>query len=832
MKYNNKFLHLYINFELLSRINIISREFLHLSFIYNFFRTQQENNEKQSELTKSIKRIENIMKYIYKEIDSIYENYNNLKKYFQQIDDDDSDDKVYKQNKSIFEIILETNIALSKILENLSFVQRKIRYTLEAFPPYYPNPNLFRARQELKAYEILQELSDEFLKFNTQLCNNLFNLKDNDRLDNDSIQSIVYWTTDAENNFQEQTHQKCFLFNGSFFTVNQSSLWIILAHETLHYLLNLISNKQNNFFSLKMKVAEIFIEAKFFDNISWDTTYYTNLFPDIFCDSILTYLFGLPYYIAISRLLFLKETDIKNLYNPSYRMWWIRMHVISRIFKKFNENKIINDILEILENNHNLIKTIAPYKNMAATFCYYETVVSDIFFEIMKNFIKNRNDKLEEIKQNINKMELIALYKYMIRFIIDNMLNPDFSLSKLNEGRINVLLNKDKKIFSFDKFSDKEYDKLQNFLKNCQKNTVLLLSFLKIRYDGYAETEKILKWIDIEEKIQNFKTINNDKAYYFYHLGQYNLVAINPKFSEKPVNNNDSNFKEYKYIFQKIYDYSSKGIDNLDTNNITMLWTPLIKNNILFYKEDIATSALYLSKQYTNKSFVEVNDDNLKTFLSKAEKNLLILLQLKFNDDNDSTDEQSQNFSPPDIPLNDSITDIVNKIKTNLELCIDDILITYHFGWCDWILLINVSSNYYNAISKLKELVLKEDSKIKKSKTDILIGSFINIDSNEEKIPAPNFLLRLATSKPKKIEKFEQTIKNIERELKQSKKWKLFLKPGIYDLLLAPDPDTKNGYTISINDYFKALKQILNDDHTVSDIQTIINLPYQKNNKQ
>jgi hypothetical protein len=263
-----------------------------------------------------------------------------------------------------------------------------------------------------------------------------------------------------------------------------------------------------------------------------------------------------------------------------------------------------------------------------------------------------------------------------------------------------------------------------------------------------------------------------------------------------------------------------------------MLWTPLIKNNILFYKEDIATSALYLSKQYTNKSFVEVNDDNLKTFLSKAEKNLLILLQLKFNDDNDSTDEQSQNFSPPDIPLNDSITDIVNKIKTNLELCIDDILITYHFGWCDWILLINVSSNYYNAISKLKELVLKEDSKIKKSKTDILIGSFINIDSNEEKIPAPNFLLRLATSKPKKIEKFEQTIKNIERELKQSKKWKLFLKPGIYDLLLAPDPDTKNGYTISINDYFKALKQILNDDHTVSDIQTIINLPYQKNNKQ
>ena len=151
-----------------------------------------------------------------------------------------------------------------------------------------------------------------------------------------------------------------------------------------------------------MKVAEIFIEAKFFDNISWDTTYYTNLFPDIFCDSILTYLFGLPYYIAISRLLFLKETDIKNLYNPSYRMWWIRMHVISRIFKKFNENKIINDILEILENNHNLIKTIAPYNNMAATFCYYETVVSDIFFEIMKNFIKNRNDKLEEIKQNIN----------------------------------------------------------------------------------------------------------------------------------------------------------------------------------------------------------------------------------------------------------------------------------------------------------------------------------------------------------------------------------------------------------------------------------------------
>jgi len=205
-------------------------------------------------------------------------------------------------------------------------------------------------------------------------------------------------------------------------------------------------------------------------------------------------------------------------------------------------------------------------------------------------------------------------------------------------------------------------------------------------------------------------------------------------------------------------------------------------------------------------SILNINKDNISNFFKKAQKGIVLVLQIK-------TIEKSNQCKGLSPLIKEVVAQIKNKINKN-----DEILITYHFGWCDWILFVNLfpddqadltkddQVDLTSTIFNIKEILLMNNS-IKKSKTDILIGCKIE---NKEKIciPAPNILIRYSTISDNK-------------DYIKPDNWRCFLKPGIYDLLLSP-PE----YHITIEDYFNILNNdILKDDHNISDIQSVINLP-------
>jgi hypothetical protein len=296
-------------------------------------------------------------------------------------------------------------------------------------------------------------------------------------------------------------------------------------------------------------------------------------------------------------------------------------------------------------------------------------------------------------------------------------------------------------------------------------------------------------------------------------------VLIKSIFTKKTVIKHN-NFQEYEDIFNIIYtDHSSelnkrtddiinkyKSINNNQTYSV--LWTPLIINNpqFLFYKEDIASSAIHITNKNIDDHEENINKDNISNFFKKAQKGIVLVLQIK-------TIEKSNQCKGLSPLIKEVVAQIKNKINKN-----DEILITYHFGWCDWILFVNLfpddqadltkddQVDLTSTIFNIKEILLMNNS-IKKSKTDILIGCKIE---NKEKIciPAPNILIRYSTTSD-----YKNYIK--------PDNWRCFLKPGIYDLLLSP-PE----YHITIEDYFNILNNdILKDDHNISDIQSVINLP-------
>ena len=210
-----------------------------------------------------------------------------------------------------------------------------------------------------------------------------------------------------------------------------------------------------------------------------------------------------------------------------------------------------------------------------------------------------------------------------------------------------------------------------------------------------------------------------------------------------------------------------------------------------------------------SKDYKEIKDVNEVTdFFKEAQKRIILVLQIKTKEILNQCDD-----------LSPSIKDVTEQIRQKIKKH-DKILITYHFGWCDWILFVsllpNDRTNFSDVIFEIKEILLTNEF-IKKSKTDILLGCKIE-NKKSISIPAPNILVRYSTSSKTKNLIGPYCIKTAGGNIQN---WQSFLKPGIYDLLLVPELPS----SITIKDFFDVLECILNKTHTISDIQTIINLP-------
>ena len=782
--------------EMISRMRIISREFLHLLLIWRFYRTHKPSEENKEKGKK--KEISSLRKS-FKDIDLQIKNvWTNLKK--EELSDEEIkgiDFSAHGKSKD-FDKITKISNETRKILEQIDFLQKKISYTLEAFPSYYPSPNIFRARQELKIYKILEEMAKEYIKW---FLENIFEEK---KIEEENIKTTVYWETDAENRFLPSIEVKhsenkkfLFLFKGSFYMVNQNSLWIILAHEAFHFLTRWFdeNNKNNEFFKILSKHYQDFLETmeilKEGMNIeSPDPKWIKTLFEDSICDSILTYALGEPYFIAIWRLVFGFDED-----ETHYRVasqWWIRLRTSLYVMEKYKLGNNIKDFEEFLENVHKILQQNSTYfedrciieEKIAAVLKHYS-------FSIIKE-TKEENPESNELKLDRLKREI--KYYHVDKILSDKLkeIKEDIieEIEELNEGRIyavayendfkpEISFPKSEKLPEGIKYNGESKENLK--IEDVRKNTkVIMLRFLKIRFDGYKNREEFIKFIESLPE----KSINEN--FLFYHLGAFYAVWINTDFGDKKFER-----KEWKSTIDELVNMknSSEEKSNIDERDIM--------KKCLCYKEDIVANVICSLKRSDNKLELSIiqKENKLKNFFENSENSILIMIQCKM----ENSESQNKKIE---------IIEFAKKIMNEVNSC-DKILISYPPNWADWLLLLklNTEKNYnYTDIIEVKRIT-HEESNFQRTKTDILLGM-----KTDAEIPAPNILIRL--SGEWKNNNYIKEIKKVEL-----KGWKICLLPGVLDIALCPEKEEIKSSTLKKTIDKLINKKEKNTQPLISDIQ-------------
>ena len=839
-------LDLLLNYEYRFRSSIIGREFLNLALIHQFFSTYRDSKG-ESKLRDSVKTLSKVSEVITKELQFVYsileerDENNNSKKggHF----------KTEHKNlpQSIFEkytLIVKLNNSLRKILKLMSFLQKKLKYSLEAFPAYFPSPNIFRARQELKFYQGLEDISLFYLKNTIAIANYQGNqlLKHLD----DSIVS-VYWETNDENSFfdpedlfnyneQNETFAIPFLFEGSFFIVNQPSLWIILSHEILHfiyvYLLHMIQHLTDSPLYINkvidQTVNKIYPYLQQFGYCN--QLYLRYLIVDIVVDSILTYIFGPTYYLAIWRMLFAYDEIPDSLVLLFRRAWLVRLTVPLLIYRDLGSQLSfmnipafeVKDFLSILE----AIQKVSIEKSLKTKQAIIRSKIEKFIVlnlvsaieDYIKKFkypiseifdnLENFSDMMETTKKILSQLNfknynlpkdyiLKTFYFSFLNMKLSRLINEellersknDNSANRLGEGRANAILFKlasnissDKPIVSVDLKS-----RIDDFIRNSKDLHTILFSFVKIRFDGYPSDA----YPHFNKILENFEN-NSKKSHFVYrNLGSFNYIFVDLMFRDKYANSTYLT-KLLSYITKSSDKLSKQDIPN-GVNSTLCLWNSLILDRILFYKNDLAATAIHMSpnnaflkhdmsryednkKHDRNNSLGYPSYDELKAFFNYTKKYPNIILQVSCN----------CGFS-----VDNFLSKLLQEVEENIPF-----LVCYSFGWCDYLILLSFSkveddnNFFYNSFKRIKKFLLDfSDENIIRTKTEVIFGPDVN---DSVIIPAPEIILRLSNEIRNSDIKFDDILTEIKRLCtieNNTRLWNPFARPGIYDMVLRPNSE-------------------------------------------
>ena len=800
----------FLRLEVLSRKRITSREFLHTVLVWRFFSTYSERTE-FSELRNHFSPLKHVINSVWNALKITDEYISKFDGYYKKED-------FYH----CFQKLLQINTNLKIALEKLDFFHRKASYILESFPRYYPAPNVFRARQELKAYEALEAISEGYLKL---FGESLFKLSA-------KYKAHVYWETDPENRFlpiDKYEDSKCihFFFKGSYYIVNCPSLWILLAHEALHFLwiwcenyyengdkesfLSLIQELQTDFFINMVALTERL-------GIHIGQEHLRPIYRDTMCDALLTYLLGTSYFIALWRIIFgFDETVVscspkeggqnsKCFFSHQYiTNWWIRLRTCVEVIKEYKlmEKEYYEYFKNVLEGIHtNISKNVRE----AIDRCTAEKNISRLLMDYTRYLIAQAKQKKwdEEIKQRCSKE---APWLDFDKILTNDILNrlkkqDDLDPHGLKEGRIYVLAFKDNfsqdlclpgKIKDTEKQLVEKYQnetdpikKIETKIKKLYSNTqVVLVRFLKIRFDGYDNKANPVQ--SFFNKMVEDKEYKEYKKYVFLNLGGFQLVHINPDFHDKPKKLDE----EEKNILDSLVSGHRQGLKNeAEEKELDFLWRT-IREGILLYKEDIAASMLYYKGAETEWQSLQLKPNLIATFFSSL-KVILAIVKVKEKDNRD-----------PNGILN---------FANNLKGIFEEVMIGYSFAWSDWVLFLKLkkSKNYKDSLRRLKtELVY---AGFQRTHTSVLVPC--SLLGSEDMIATPDVLIRLSgerTDISNLLSKFEIN------------GWEPYLYPGIYDLVLK-----YNYEEIALNNLHDLMNELISGK-LISDLQFQFSLkPYKR----
>ncbi len=767
------------------KINFLQEELKHIKKVSSFL--SQKNNAQENytntSLSSAFQNIEYILMHIDKNSRFIYEQYNYLKLAIKKTieNKNDSVNGLSKDLIEVFDKYTITKYEHDQLIENFSFLQRKIINILNSFPFYYPTPKISSHKEASKIHFFLEWISNEFLEFINNYMINSINVQDT-FLKNLEIKSSFYWNFASEIRFipdivYSNNGKKVlnFVISSDSYLPYRRSHYILLLHECLHFYFNFLDKefKRKSYlssddnwedeFPKEFRILREYIIGAYslIKDIDPNNTLTFNDILDIFIDAILTKVFGYLYYLPLFSHIFVYDEGF--FINPDLRrIWFIRTKVPSLFLKKNDKisEKEINIFLDKYKEAQIKIK-----KNIEDLYIRDETIIG-----ILKQYIQKYIDNHEKLSDNIfdylnqtsNNLTLLLNYQreYM-EDIIDNFYKKEREKQKpFYEGRTLAV-------------------KIHNKLLNVERTYNIInvpredLRIFKFKYIK-ARTNS-----NFREQIDRF--IENSDQFYLFNYGSFSFLCIEEESSETTS-----------------YDENEK-LENQLRSFINNYELTLYCGNIDEFREILRNMYEYI--------FI-----NMKIMLKRKEN----------GNDKVSFEKFKEDFEK-------NIRKIIRYFnENNIKLQIFPFYFI-SFDWFDLFITLSIKLGgmeknnlieLNELLLKIKEFLLVENKYLYRSETDIFIGNKLvqNIEINK-----PKLQLRLSSGHSpsilKEINKIFNPKTNIGGFLLSLKKANINYLYGIRDIEI----EYKNKHILKeiLEDIIKLLPSTQNTDEqeNVSDIQ-------------
>ena len=868
------FFHIFF-WDILTRLNLLVEEIIHIQEIFNYFCVENNLNFSPKTLRGAFCNLNKLFNkdqrskngLINDNLRNIEYNLRKVNKIFTVlINKVCSKDISYFKGKSIFYDLkelftyyFEIGFSSQNLIKILNFIQKKVNSLLNAFPGYYPSPQVSSIREYLKTHYFIESYVENILKVTTSLnyhreLQNNFNI-------------YFFWDFEESVEFYEDMENNMILNSDPYFPSKQF-YWILLFHEVLHYLTDFVNeklvtgkSKELNFIeknlldfykelkALPSDIASLIIlsfqeEAKDFID--------TSIFLDIAIDSILTYMFGLSYFLpSLLNLIFYDE---KSLYQKSSNFWILRTLVPMYFLtlKRYPHYKLNNYII----NAYKLF--VAYYMNIKLSMFpkleekSYKLIISiaSLITSEIENFLRKKEKLINYLEKEFKKSDLINSYlenqndilNFLGKFIddkkqmIDNGNIIDTSIPEVKEGRklcsLLNFLSLDKHIIRKDSFKDKINQKNIRTFSIC---------YYKIRCDKDKE-KNFFKFFFSDQELNNFN--------FFVNFGPFSALFIksndSPKLSDLPkfregfnleslslkidnvLGTGNNNFKSRKSFSETL---KCKGYKYFKRKH----YLNVLDKNILedFFKN--------LKKFNMDENFLKYYIDDI-TKIKNSNIDILILIKYQLSLPNQST---GKNVLESFLWKFDNFIKIFLDSKIYVDHHIENILrefnymhtISYEwFDICTFIGLELKNSNLINPIldkilEKIKEIFIQKLSEEKflfniiKTETDIFLSpKFIKTN-----IPCYLPIIQLKVSS--KYIKNKGYDRNLEKHIfntleKFNLKEKYTVKKlfGIRDFILIPKKNKEINFIKNLFNLIASLGELElteEDNKPFSDIQII-----------
>ena len=798
------------------RLTLLLEEFLHTVNVIHFFAKPRNEENKSTSLSSMFRKLEDIPKSIIESFSKVINKYQNFKNTIYELQNHSEDFLALK----LFSEYVGYSFEERNLLQEMDFIQTKLVSLLESFQKYHPSPKESSIKDATKIHFYLEKIAEDLLLL---FGNSFITEKENK---NKPDKAFFFWKFTPEINFLKN-ERNLFIIDSDSFLPNRQITWIILAHETLHYLYSIYkySESKNNLFRRMHEYArrwETVTAIAFARNRIRSSKVDAEIyFVDVLIDVILTEIFSYKYaFPALLYLFTLDEGESVSL--PDWnRFWTIRYRAILERIKEKIENENNEGIKNLINSFGSLFEAYQRTQKFygfpnVSNLYLEEEILSRTSKELISSFLKNSKESIENLKRKLEldtgengnvdelkylKTYLLTLdkyYEYLTEKVQENALDK----GKYKEGRAFCRTLLEATLYGYEKVKE-----LEEYIKDYFEKPVYKFQFYRVRYDDDENNINELYKALMGEENSLRKFVD---AYCF---GSYTFLYISKEEEYEKVSKYEKCGKDdnaWKNL-ERVVSSNQENVNSSNEEDLIRCPEIYLMNKLRFFRHD------YSLTLYSD------NEGNLVSILRNSKDYIYIFV--KYNVNNVKNFQETNDLN--NVENFQKINDLFDKFKQKIEKHCEDISIFHFisFEWYDYLTLIAIKPSgiefHLNKVLKaLKELVLIGNNGILgRTETDIFVG--LNI-LDKVIVKTPHIHLRVSS------ESLGETKEKIIPALK-GKNFEVSLRFGIRDLVIKEEGGNyfEDNFKNLLNRIYKDI--LLGEDlkGKFSDIQFIVEVDSQ-----